>query len=128
METVVSGGSLLSLPSPLYIFVSIFVSVLPLPWLFLHFLHSFDLPCHPGCLGILYIWCFFLILYKNLSPSLFLLSFGGVTLASTCNYSTGDVLKMPVYILIPFLCMLLSCRVFSLPWEAVLYSWPPYNF
>ena len=47
-------------------------------------------------------------LYRNLSPSSFLLSSRGWSFASTCRASTGKVLKAPVYILMPSLCMLTS--------------------
>ena len=39
----------------------VFLTVLLLAWLLLHFLHSFCLPRHPGCLEILYMCCCFLI-------------------------------------------------------------------
>ena len=66
-----------------------------------------------------------LSLYRNLSPSSFLLSSIGEAFASTCRVSTDKVLKAPVYIVMPSLCMLYS--FFNLPAEAVLYSWQPYS-
>ena len=53
-----------------------------------------------------------LSLYRNLSLSLFFLSSIVESHASACNNSTGDILNVPVYILIPFLYMLLSFLTF----------------
>ena len=50
-------------------------------------------------------------LYRNFSISSFLLSSMGGSFAST-----GEVLKTPVYIFMPF---------FNVPADAVLYSWQP---
>ena len=47
-------------------------------------------------------------LYKNLSPISFLLVSGIGVYASMCNNSTGDVLKVPVHILISSMFMLSS--------------------
>ena len=56
------------------------------------------------------MWCCFSI-YTKIRPSSFLLSCSSGSYASTWNDSTGDVLKAPVYILIPSLCMLTSFLV-----------------
>ena len=63
-------------------------------------------------------------LYRNLGPSLFLLSSIGESFVSTCRASTSEVLKAPVYILMPSLYMLSS--FFNLSAEAVLCSWQSY--
>ena len=55
-------------------------------------------------------------LYWNLTPSLFFLSSRGVSFASKCRASAGEVLKAHVYILMPSLLMLSS---FYLTGEAV---------
>ena len=61
-----------------------------------------------------------LSLYRNLSPSSFLLSSRGGSFASTCRASTSEVLEAPVNILMSSLCMLSS--FFNIPAEAVLYG------
>ena len=61
-------------------------------------------------------------LCKNLNPSSFLFSSKDGSYA-TYSDSTGNVLKVIVDILKPFLCMLSS--IFSLLGKAVLYSWQP---
>ena len=116
MAAVVPSGSLQLFS---YILLQVFLGVLLLIWL-LHFLYSSDPHCYQGCL--IYV-VLLLKLYKNLRLNLFFLSSRDDELSSTRYDSTFHVLKVPVYILIFFLCMLLS--FFSLPVEAVLYNWPP---
>ena len=52
-----------------YIFVPIFLSVIPLDLLLLCFLHSFGSLCYQGCLEILYVMCCFSV-YTGSSVSI----------------------------------------------------------
>ena len=74
-------------------------------WLLFRFLHSIGPLYHSGYLETVNVELL-ISLYRNLSPSLFLLSSMVESHASACNDSIGDVLNAPVYILIPSLCML----------------------
>ena len=58
-------------------------------------------------------------LYKNLSPSLFLLSSRDGLFASTCRAFTSEILKAPVYILMLSLCLFSS--FFNFLAEAVVH-------
>ena len=61
-----------------------------------------------------------LSIYRNVSLSSFLLSSVIGSQTSACNYSTGDVLNAPLYVLISSLCMLSS--FYSLLGKVVLYN------
>ena len=106
-----------------YILVPVFLDVLLFVCFLLCFLYSFDSLCHLGYLrASIYVMLLF-SLYTNLSSSSFLLSSLFGSHVSAYSDSTGYVLKAPLYILIPSLCMLSIC--FSLLGKVVLYSWQP---
>ena len=69
MGAVVPGLFLPPLSALPYIFIPVFLGVLLLVWLLLHFLYSFGPLCHPGCLGILYMWHCFSIYTSPLSTA-----------------------------------------------------------
>ena len=120
MRSVVLGGSLLSLTAFSYIFVPVFLSVILLVRLLLCFLYRFGPLCHPRCLGILYMRCCFSVYTRISVPVHFFLFLGVDHMLFTYRDFINGVLKLPVYIVIPSLCML--SRFFFLTGETIVCS------
>ena len=109
---VVLWCSFLSPFVPSYIFVLLFWSVLLLVWWHTHYLHIYNPHCHLGWPVTHYILNCFLI-FTGTSVQIHFSMFSGGSFASKCNASTDNVLKAPVYIFTPLLCILSSLSLFG---------------